>query len=174
MLQPPKVERLMAMGFTRAACEAALACHHDDLDRAALALASQPQPAARGGGGGGADQALPAAKRVRVADKHTERRRQREAEQAELLSKFTQQRFADEATARRCLKQTGWKLEEAMALYMPPVPDSPVAGKSLAGAAFKGGYDKATVPKGQMQLGGLVMKLVEGYCSVHSIPYRLQ
>jgi hypothetical protein len=98
-------------------------------------------------------------------------RRQREAEQAKLVTKFMRERFADEATARRCLKQVDWGFAAAVALYMPPVPDSPVSGRSFDKTSFKGGYDKATVPKGQLQLGGLLMKLIEAYCAKEGIPY---
>ena len=59
-----------------------------------------------------------------------------------------EERFADEETARRCLAQVDWQLEPAMALYMPPVPDSPVSGRELASSHFKAAYDKATPPKG--------------------------
>ena len=33
-------------------------------------------------------------------------------------------------------------------------------------------YCKASVPKGQMQLGGAVIKLVEAYCAKHGIEYE--
>ena len=89
-----------------------------------------------------------------------------------MVTKFRQGRFADEATARRCLEQAGWNLEHAMSSYMPPVPDSPMTGRTLAKSNFKAEYGKATVPKGQMQLGAALIKMVEGYCEKNGIPYE--
>ena len=83
-----------------------------------------------------------------------------------------EERFADEETARRCLAQSDWQLEPAMALYMPPVPDSPVSGRELASSHFKAAYDKATPPKGAMQLGASVQNLIQAYCTKQGIPYE--
>ena len=99
-------------------------------------------------------------------------RHQREAEQAKLVTKFMRERFADEATARSCLKQVDWDFAAAVALYMPPVPDSPMSGRSFDKTSFKGGYDKATVPKGQLQLGAVLVTMIQGYCAKHGIPYE--
>jgi hypothetical protein len=95
-----------------------------------------------------------------------------ETQQREMVAKFTQQRFSDESTARRCLEQAGWDLEQAMSLYLPPVPDSPMAGRSFAKSKFKLEYGKATVPKGQMQLGVSLGQLLQGYCDKEGIPYE--
>ena len=97
---------------------------------------------------------------------------QRETKQAKLVADFMRERFADEATARRCLEQTGWDLKQAMPLYMPPAPHSPMSGRSLNGSNFKGGYDKARVPKGQLQLGGVLVIMIQAYCAKHGIPYE--
>ena len=83
-----------------------------------------------------------------------------------------EERFADEETARRCLAQVDWQLGQAMALFMPPVPDSPVSGRELASSHFKAAYDKATPPKGAMQLGASVQNLIQAYCTKQGIPYE--
>ena len=82
---------------------------------------------------------LPAA----IATHEEEERQRRDG----LVAQFMAERYADDATARRHLEQEGWELEAAMASYMPPVPDSPVAGRSLATSSFKAAYGKATPPK---------------------------
>ncbi len=97
---------------------------------------------------------------------------QREANQAKLVTDFMRERFADEATARRFLAQTNWNLEQAMPLYMPPAPHSPMLGRSLNGSSFKGGYEKATVPKGQLQLGAVLVTMIQAYCAKNGIPYE--
>lgn len=97
--------------------------------------------------------------------------RQQEARK-KMVDTFMQERFADEATARRCLEQTGWKLAKAVQLYMPPVPESPMAGRSFAKSNFKVEYVKATVPKAQMQFGNSLGKLLEGYCRKHGMPFE--
>ena len=82
---------------------------------------------------------LPAA----IATHEEEERQRRDG----LVAQFMAERYADDATARRHLEQEGWELEAAMASYMPPEPDSPVAGRSLATSSFKAAYGKATPPK---------------------------
>ena len=47
-----------------------------------------------------------------------------------------------------------------------------MTGRTLAKSNFKVAYDKATVPKGYMQLGASLAKLLEGYCTKESIPYE--
>jgi hypothetical protein len=37
---------------------------------------------------------------------------------------------------------------------MPPVPDSPVAGRTFASSHFKAAYSQVSVPQGPMDLGG--------------------
>ena len=82
---------------------------------------------------------LPAA----IATHEEEERQRRDG----LVAQFMAERYADDATARRHLEQARWELEPAMASYMPPEPDSPVAGRSLATSSFKAAYGKATPPK---------------------------
>ena len=47
-----------------------------------------------------------------------------------------------------------------------------MAARTLAKSNFKVGYDKANAPKGQMQLGGSLVKMLEGYCAKEGIPYE--
>lgn len=100
------------------------------------------------------------------------RRERVEDQRRDMVQQFKRERFVDEATAIRCLEQATWDLAEAMKSYMPRVPDSPMSGRNLASSNFKVGYNKATVPKGQMQLGGAVIKMVEGYCAKNGIDYE--
>jgi hypothetical protein len=58
------------------------------------------------------------------------------AEQS-MLRQFKQERYADEATARRFLEQAEWNLERAMEQYMPPVPASPVSDRTFSTSRFK-------------------------------------
>jgi hypothetical protein len=58
-----------------------------------------------------------------------------------MVEQFKRERFADEATAWRCLEQAAWDLVEAMKSYMPPAPDSPMSGRTLASSNFEAGYD---------------------------------
>jgi hypothetical protein len=55
--------------------------------------------------------------------------------------------------------------------YMPPLPDSPMTGRSLATSEFKTAYGQATVPEGAMDLGMELGKLLEGYCQAHEIDW---
>eukprot|EP01045_Picozoa_sp_COSAG04_P012309 COSAG04_NODE_823_length_10051_cov_18.357617_7_plen_392_part_00 len=78
---------------------------------------------------------------------------------------------ADDAAARRCLEAAGWDFQQAAGAYMPPLPESPVVGRALATSNFKTAYSKATPPKGPMDFGMAVGKLVEAYCAKEGIPY---
>ena len=92
-------------------------------------------------------------------------------EQARLVAHFRQQRFADDATARRCLEEAGWDLQAAMRAFMPPVPDSPVAGRTLATSKFKTAYMQASVPEGPMDLGMKLGTLIQEYCGQEGIDW---
>ena len=58
--------------------------------------------------------------------------------------------------------------------YMPPVPDSPVAGRTLQSSNFKVAYDRAEAPEGPMDLGMLLGDLLRGYCQQEGIDWRTQ
>jgi protein-L-isoaspartate O-methyltransferase len=88
-------------------------------------------------------------------------REQQEREQAQMVVQFMRERCADESTARLQLEQSGWDLQRAMENYMPPLPDSPVAGRTLASSNFKAAYTAAEVPEGPMELGGILMNLIQ-------------
>ena len=102
-----------------------------------------------------------------------ERKRKQEHEQT-LIEEFCRARFADEATARQHLEASGWNLADAMASYMPPIPDSPVAGRTLQVSNFKASYDRASAPEGPMDLGMLLGELIKGYCLQEGIDWRLE
>jgi ADP-ribosylation factor protein 1 len=55
---------------------------------------------------------------------------------------------------------------------LPPVPDSPVARRTLATSNFKVAYTEADVPEGQMELGGVLMNLIQAYCRREGIDWR--
>ena len=74
-------------------------------------------------------------------------------------------------TARGYLDQAGWELQPAMASYMPPVPDSPVQGRSLATSNFKAAYSVAEAPEGQMDLGGALQDLIKAHCQEEGIDW---
>ena len=63
-----------------------------------------------------------------------------------MVAQLTAERFVDEATARRHLEQAGWDLQAAMESCMPPIPDSPVSGRTLASSNFKAAYNDADAP----------------------------
>ena len=109
---------------------------------------------------------LPAA----IATHEEEERQRRDG----LVAQFMAERYADDATARRHLEQEGWELEPAMASYMPPVPDSPVAGRSLATSNFKTAYIEASVPEGPMDLGVLLGDLIRAYCQQEGIDWKAE
>ena len=52
-----------------------------------------------------------------------------------------------------------------------PVPPSRVSGRTLATSNFRAAYTKAKPPKGPLQLGIILGKLLEGYCRKESIPW---
>ena len=109
---------------------------------------------------------LPAA----IATHEEEERQRRDG----LVAQFMAERYADDATARRHLEQEAWELEPAMASYMPPVPDSPVAGRSLATSNFKTAYIEASVPEGPMDLGVLLGDLIRAYCQQEGIDWKAE
>jgi hypothetical protein len=94
-----------------------------------------------------------------------------EERQAQCITAFVRERHSDEFTARQHLEHAGWDLAQAVRNYMPPEPDSPMVGRSFGTSNFRSAYLKATVPKGHMQLGGSLMKLIEMYCTHHHIPF---
>eukprot|EP01045_Picozoa_sp_COSAG04_P016295 COSAG04_NODE_1347_length_7134_cov_4.146695_5_plen_142_part_00 len=59
-----------------------------------------------------------------------------------------------------------------MASFMPPVPDSPVSGRTLATSNFKAAYIEASAPEGPMDLGMLLGKLLERYCQQEGIDWK--
>ena len=74
---------------------------------------------------------LPAAIDSHLAEEERLRQQRRTAEQrGGDVAEFMRQRYTDEATAREQLQRAGWDLPRALASYMPPVPDSAVAGHS--------------------------------------------
>ena len=62
-----------------------------------------------------------------------ERRQKKERERI-MVTEFCEQHLTDEATARWHLEASGWDLERAMGSYMPPIPDSPVVGRTPPGS----------------------------------------
>ena len=54
---------------------------------------------------------------------------------------------------------------------MPPVPDSPVAGRTLATSKFKTAYMQALVPEGPMDLGMKLGTLIQEYCGQEGIDW---
>jgi hypothetical protein len=111
-----------------------------------------------------------------------ERARQRQAaEHAQQLAAQAeaQQRQAAEQLGRlQALEAEQAELERLRAALdayvppMPPPPDSPMSGRSLASSEFKGAYGRAAVPQGAMDLGMKLGKLLEGYCQEHGIDWQ--
>ena len=60
----------------------------------------------------------------------------------------------------RGLEAAAWDLQAAMQAYMPPVPDSPVAGRKLSTSNFKVSYGRVQAPEGPMDLGAELAKLI--------------
>ena len=84
------------------------------------------------------------------------------------------QRYTDEATAREQLQRCGWDLPRALASYMPPVPDSLVAGRTFAGSHFKAAYMRVAVPEGPMDLGIKLGDLIRAYCRQETIEWEAE
>ena len=59
-----------------------------------------------------------------------------------------------------------------MASHMPPIPDSPVSGRTLATSNFKAAYGAAAAPQGQMDLGMMLGDLIRTYCKEEGIDWR--
>jgi hypothetical protein len=57
---------------------------------------------------------------------------------------------------------------------VPPVPDSPVSGRTLATSQFKLVYTEAEVPEGPLELGGILMGLIQAYCRREGIDWRTE
>ena len=55
----------------------------------------------------------------------------------EMVQLFMSERYADESTALHHLEQAEWDLKAAMPMYMPPEPQSPMVGRTLATSNFK-------------------------------------
>jgi hypothetical protein len=91
---------------------------------------------------------------------------------AQMVKDFMRERYADEGVATQQLEATGWDLARAIASYLPPVPDSPVAGRTLATSRFKAAYAVAEVPEGPLQLGGILTGLTQAYCKREGIDWR--
>ena len=89
-----------------------------------------------------------------------------------MLTRFQEERFADEETARRCLEEAGWCIQRAMDEYMPPVPDSPMAGRSLRTSNFKVAYGRVQAPEGPMDMGDHLGELLRAYCRKQGVPWR--
>ena len=91
-----------------------------------------------------------------------------------MVTTFCEQRFADKATARQHLQAAGWELERAMDGYMPPVPDSPLTGRTLHTSNFIKAYDSASAPEGPMDLGELLGELLKEYCQQEGIDWKAE
>ena len=104
-------------------------------------------------------------------EKRVKARTQAEASKQLDIVAFMAARFCDRETARQCFEAAGWNLQRAMAEYMPPVPDSPVSGRTLQSSHFGAAYSKAKPPKGALQLGAALIDLLKVYCTKHDIPY---
>jgi hypothetical protein len=101
-----------------------------------------------------------------------EERRHQEKMRTETLAKFMKERFTDEVTARQILTAEGWDLQRAMVAYMPPVPQSPLSGRTLVTSNFMAAYDSAEVPEGPMELGDILGELIRAYCAQEDIPWK--
>ena len=105
----------------------------------------------------------------RLADQRREERRQ-----GLLVTQFKEERYADETTARECLEAADWDIQRAMASYMPPVPDSPVSGRTLAASKFKAAYTTADTPEGPMEIGVILSELIRAYCKTEDIDWKAE
>ena len=97
--------------------------------------------------------------------------RRKQEHQQMLIEEFCQAQFVDEVTAIQHLEAAGWSLERATASYMPPVPESPVAGWPMQTFSFKASYDRASSPEGPMDLEVLLGELIRGYCLQEGIQW---
>ena len=109
-----------------------------------------------------------------------EQRQQQRKHRALLIAGFcefcqsTYRIVLDETMAHRHLEAAGWDLEHAKDSYMPPIPDSPVVGRTLQTSNFKAAYNCAVAPKGPMDLGIELGKLIEGHCQQEGIDWRAE
>jgi hypothetical protein len=117
---------------------------------------------------------LPAAIGHMVEEERLRQQSRTGEQQAVEVAEFMRQRYTDEATARDQLQQTGWDLRRALASYMPPVPDSPVAGRTFAGSHFKAAYKQVSVPEGPMDLGMKLGDLIRAYCRQEAIEWEAE
>ena len=53
----------------------------------------------------------------------------------------------------------------------PPMPPSTVLGRTFASSNFNKAYKNAKAPNSLVKLGSMLGRMLEGYCSVHNIPY---
>ena len=113
-------------------------------------------------------------RRQREAEQRRRREEQQQQRRAAMVAQLTAERFVDEATARRHLEQAGWDLQAAMESCIPPVPDSPVKGRTLATSNFKAAYGAAAAPQGQMDMGFLLGELIKAYCEQEGIAWRVR
>ena len=60
---------------------------------------------------------------------------------------------------------------EPAAQPLPPVPPSPMSGRTLASSNFRVAYAKTKAPDSLMKLGAKLGDLIKTYCIAHSIPY---
>ena len=88
-----------------------------------------------------------------------------------MVALFQEQRFADEATSRRCLEDAGWDLNAALQSYMPPVPSSPVAERTLATSHFKQSYLACTAPQSPLDMGFVLGELFRVHCDQNGIDW---
>ena len=57
---------------------------------------------------------------------------------------------------------------------MPPIPESPVSGRTFASSHFKAAYTEAEAPEGPMDLGAELNKLIEAYCEQEGIDWKAE
>eukprot|EP01045_Picozoa_sp_COSAG04_P015780 COSAG04_NODE_1273_length_7466_cov_76.544319_4_plen_458_part_00 len=159
------LDTVLAMGFSQAEAAAALAACGGDAARAIERLLAAQERAAEEA------RRREEAERRRLEE---ERRRQEEEERARKVAQFQERCFADAATAQRCLEAAGWDLQRAIESYMPPVPDSPVVGRTLSTSNFKAAYSSVDAPEGPMDLGEFLSDLMKGYCKQEGIDWKAE
>lgn len=54
---------------------------------------------------------------------------------------------------------------------MPPVPPSPVSGRTFASSNFRKVYAKAKPPTNLVKLGSVLGRMLQGHCNAHGIPF---
>jgi hypothetical protein len=83
-----------------------------------------------------------------------------------------EERCSDEATARRYLGEADWDLDRAMSSYMPPIPESPLSGRTFATSEYLRNYREIEAPDGPMEMGVILNTLLEKYCGHEDIPWK--